>query len=183
MPRLEPLDPGQMSAEQRRIYDAIVAGPRGSVPAPLSIWLRRPGLAEHAQALGQYCRYDSSLPPRLSELAIMVTAAAWRSAYEWWAHEPHALKAGIAPAVLEALRQGREPPLERDDEAAVYAFARAVHHDRKVPDDVYRRAVEALGEEGTVDLTGILGYYSLISMTLNIFEVPPGDGSRSVFEG
>lgn len=182
MARLAPLNPNRMSAEQRRVHDAIAAGPRGSVPAPLSVWLRRPELADRAQALGQYCRYETSLSPRLSELAIMITAAAWRSDYEWRAHEPHALEAGLDSAVLDALKAGRAPTFARDDEAALYAFARALHQERRVPDDVYASATEALSEEGVVDLTGILGYYTLISMTLNAFEIPPGPGSGPVFK-
>lgn len=182
MPRLDPLDPDRMNPAQRRIHDAILAGPRGSVPAPLSIWLRRPELADRAQALGRYCRYETVLPPRLSELAILITAAFWRSGFEWHAHKPFALEAGLDPGVIEAIRQGQEPDFAHADEAALHAFARAVHERHRVPDAVYRRALDTLGEDGVVDLTGILGYYTLISMTLNIFEIPPGDGAPSAFD-
>lgn len=109
MPRLNPPDVEQMSEHQRRVYDAIASGPRGKVRGPLAIWLHRPGLAEHAQALGQYCRYDSSLPPRLSELAILTMAALWRAPFEWWAHHPIALKAGLDADVAEQIRAGATP--------------------------------------------------------------------------
>lgn len=177
MARLKAPEPEGMSAAQRKIYDEIRSGPRGTVPAPLTIWLHRPELADRAQRLGQYCRYETCLGPRLSELAIMITAAVWRSAFEWHAHAPHARDAGVDPAVLEAIRTGREPDFAEEDEAALYAFVRAVHLERRVADDVFERARAALGDEGVVDLTGLLGYYTLISMTLNSFEIGAPDGS------
>lgn len=181
MSRLAPPDPANLTPEQRRVYDAIASGPRGQVRGPLAIWLHRPGLADRAQALGQYCRYDSSLPPRLSELAILVTAKLWRAEFEWWAHKQHALKAGLDPAVIDAIRDGAEPAFENADEALVYRFSTTLNRERAVPDDLYREAVAILGAGGVVDLTGILGYYALISMTLKVFEVePPADAPREM---
>jgi len=181
MSRLAPPDPDKLTPEQRRVYDAIASGPRGQVRGPLAIWLHRPGLADRAQTLGQYCRYDSSLPPRLSELAILVTAKVWRAEFEWWAHKQHALKAGLAPAVIDAIRDGQEPAFESAEEAVVYRFSKTLNHERAVPDALYREAVDLLGEGGVVDLTGILGYYALISMTLKVFEVePPADAPREM---
>jgi 4-carboxymuconolactone decarboxylase len=177
MARLTAPAPDRMNPAQRRIYDEIMAGPRGTVPAPLTIWLHRPELADRAQRLGQYCRYETCLGPRLSELAIMITAAVWRSAFEWHAHEPHAREAGVAPEILEAIRTGREPAFAEEDEAALYAFVRSVHINRGVSDEVFARVKAALGDEGVVDLTGLLGYYTLISMTLNTFEIGAPDGS------
>src|SRR5262249_62395746 len=116
---LEKLDP-----EQRRLYDAIVSGPRGKVVGPLRVWLESPGLGEHAQALGAFCRFNTSLPPRLSELAIITTGGVWRANFEWHAHAPMAIKAGIDPAAVEAVRTGKTPRVESDDEAGVPAFAR-----------------------------------------------------------
>ncbi|WP_420227689.1 carboxymuconolactone decarboxylase family protein [Pigmentiphaga litoralis] len=109
MPRVPDLDPAVMTDHQRKVYDMIASGPRGRVRGPLAVWLNRPGLAEHAQALGQYCRYDSSLPPRLSELAILVLARHWNSEFEWWAHKAIALKAGLPADVIDAIRD-RQPP-------------------------------------------------------------------------
>jgi 4-carboxymuconolactone decarboxylase len=103
MARLNMPDPSTFSEHQRRVHDAIASGPRGRVRGPLAVWLNRPGLAEQAQALGQYCRYDSSLPPRLSELAILAMAVQWRAEFEWWAHKPIALKAGVSEAVVQAM--------------------------------------------------------------------------------
>jgi 4-carboxymuconolactone decarboxylase len=160
-----------MSGEQRRIYEEIRAGPRGRVAGPLSVWLHRPGLADPAQKLGRYVRYETALPPRLSELAILVTARLWGAEYEWQAHKGHALKAGLSPETVEAIRAKRRPDFETDDEAAIYDFALALNLERRVPDALYRRAVGVLKQDGVVDLVGVLGYYTLISMTVNAFEI------------
>ncbi|WP_144639316.1 carboxymuconolactone decarboxylase family protein [Bordetella genomosp. 13] len=181
MPRLNPPDVAQMSDHQRRVHDAIASGPRGRVRGPLAIWLHRPGLAEHAQSLGQYCRYDSSLEPRLSELAILTMAAWWRSSFEWWAHHPIAIKAGLDAQVAERIRLGDAPEFARDDESVVYRFVRALLETRQVPDALYQEAVRVLGRERVVDLVGIAGYYTLISMTINVFDVQPDDGSTVTF--
>lgn len=179
MSRIPALDPGQMTPEQRRVHDTIAAGPRGRVGGPLAIWLHRPELADRAQALGRYCRYDSSLPPRLSELAILVTAVCWRSEFEWHAHAPIAASAGVPEPLIEAIRTGAEPVFERDDDALVYRFARTLHDQRRIPDELYRGAVETLGEDAVVDLVGILGYYTLVSMTINAFEIELPDGAAA----
>ena len=123
MSRLPELDPEKFSPEQKKVHEAILAGPRGRVVGPLKVWLKNPGLAEHAQALGAYCRFNSSLPPRLSELAICVTGSHWKANYEWFAHAPLAIKAGIDPAAIEAIRTGATPKFTKSDEQAIYDFA------------------------------------------------------------
>ncbi len=173
MARVPELDPTTLTQDQKRVYDAIAAGPRGKVQGPLALWLQRPDLADRAQALGRYCRYDSSLPARLSELAILVTARIWGSEFEWWAHEPHAQAAGLSRSVIEALRADAQPPFEQDDEDVVYQVARALHLEKRLPEPLYDRAVAVLGLDGLVDLVGVLGYYTLVSMTLNTFEIEP----------
>ena len=175
MSRIAALNPQILGPRQREVYDAIASGPRGGVRGPLAVWLHRPELAERAQALGHYCRYDSLLPPRLSELAILVTARVWRSEYEWQAHKKFALQAGLAAEVIEAVRRDEIPIFDQEDEAVVYAFALAAQRDRQVAQPLYDQAVRALGEQAVVDLTGILGYYALISMTINVFDVDPPD--------
>ncbi|WP_226576387.1 carboxymuconolactone decarboxylase family protein [Acuticoccus sediminis] len=175
MERLQPPDLDNLTPEQEAVAQAIIAGPRKAVIGPMRIWLHRPDLGQHAQRLGQYCRFDSSLPPELSELAILVTARVWSSEFEWSAHKKIALDAGVSPAIIEAIRTHAEPPFENDTQRAIYDFARMLHTERKVSDAVYAAAVKELGSEGVVDLTGILGYYTLVSMTLNVFEVP-GEG-------
>ncbi|MBB3013220.1 carboxymuconolactone decarboxylase family protein [Cupriavidus alkaliphilus] len=177
MERLKPLKPEELTPEQQEVHAAIASGPRGQVRGPLAMWLHRPGLANRAQALGQYCRYDSSLPPRLSELAILVMARTWMSEFEWWAHKPIALKAGVAEEVVEAIRTGQEPVSGNEDEQVIYEFLTVLHATRNVPDALYQRAMVVLGKDRVVDLVGLAGYYTLISMTINVFGVVPPDGS------
>jgi 4-carboxymuconolactone decarboxylase len=181
MPRIPDLVLEKLSSEQRRAYDAIVSGPRGRVVGPLRVWLESPQLADHAQALGAFCRFGTSLPPRLSELAIITTGAFWRASFEWHAHAPMAIKAGIDPAAVEAIRTGKAPRFARADEAAVHAFSSELIETRRVSDQAFQRAVDVLGLEGVVELVGILGYYSLVSLTLNAFEVPVPAGAPEPF--
>jgi 4-carboxymuconolactone decarboxylase len=176
MPRVPDLDPAALTDAQRRVYDMIASGPRGVVRGPLAVWLNRPGLAEPAQALGQYCRYDSSLSTRLSELAILVLARHWNSEFEWWAHKAHALKAGLPIDIIDAIRDRQPPPFTSDTEAVVVEFVSVLHAQRGVPDNLYARAVALLGQDGVIDLVGIAGYYTLISMTINVFDVRPPEG-------
>lgn len=175
MPRLAPPAPDTYNERQREVADAIASGPRGGVRGPLAIWLHRPELADRAQSFGQYCRYDSSLPPLLSELAILVTARYWSAEYEWFAHKRIALEAGLDPAVADAIREHRRPDFGDDQQAIVHDFAFALHTDKKVPQALYDKAVAVLGQEAVVDLVAVLGYYGFVSMTLNTFEVMPPD--------
>ena len=172
MTRLPPIDPAQLDTEQRAVYDAIANGPRKGVRGPLAVWLHRPKLADRSQALGRYCRYDSSVPARLSELAIMFMGRYWLAEYEWAAHKPFALEAGVSNEVIDAIRVGKMPPFARRDEELVFAFLTQLHEQRKVDDALYQELVEEIGKGGVVDLVGIAGYYTLISMTIKVFEVP-----------
>ena len=181
MPRPPILDETALTPAPQPIYDAILNGPRGIVEGPLRVWLQSPGLADKAQALGAFCRYGTTLPPDLSELAILVTGAFWKSGFEWAVHAPIAAKAGIAPDVIEEIRQGHRPTGLSDKAAAVHDFATELHRNRVVGDETYARAEAALGLQGVVDLVGILGYYTLISMTINAFHVPLPDGAPDPF--
>lgn len=172
MSRVPALKPEDMSDAQRAIHDAIVNGPRGRVEGPLKIWLHSPALADKAQQLGQFARFDSTLEPRLSELAIMVTGRFWGAQFEWSVHKPFALKAGISEEILDAIRDRRTPPFEKTDERVVYDVSRALHETHKIGDALYAEATEILGQQRVIDLVGLLGYYTLISMTINAFEVP-----------
>lgn len=180
--RIADLDPDQLSEEQKIIYDTIANGPRKGVRGPLAVWLNRPGLARTAQALGQYCRYETSLEPRLSELAILMLGRYWSAGYEWAAHKPIALEAGLSEAIVNAIRDGQAPFFDHQDEAAVYAFLTDLLHDHKVSEPVFEFAKSVLGKDGVVDLTGIAGYYTLISMTINVFEVPVPEGAIDEME-
>jgi 4-carboxymuconolactone decarboxylase len=181
MKRIGNLDLEHMTPAQRSVYDTIASGPRKGVRGPLAVWLHRPELAQNAQALGRYCRYDSSLEPRLSELAILVIARIWGAEYEWYAHKPIALEAGVSSEIVEAIRTNATPAFRRKDEAVIHGFLTELHRERKVSDATYAQAVEQLGEAGVIDLTGLAGYYTLISMTINVFNVaPPADAANEL---
>jgi len=167
MSRIPMLQPGDLDADQQRVAAKIAGGKRGALKGgPLLAWLHSPELADRAQTLGAYCRYDSSLPPRLSELAILVTARHWQAGYEWQAHAPEALRGGLAAHTVESIRLGQPPAFEHDDEAAVHAFAVELIERREVSDATWATAVQCIGMRGVVDLIAVLGYYGLISMTI-----------------
>lgn len=172
MPRIAQLIPAEMDAAQKAVYDNILAGPRDSLRGPFHAWLHSPELADRAQHLGAFCRFSTSLPPALSELAILVIARHWRSQFEWYAHAPMALEAGIPEAVIEAIRCHQEPDLVEPDQRVVYDFVGQLLRDRTVDQILYDQAVAALSERGLVDLVGIVGYYCLVSATLNVFDMP-----------
>ena len=172
MARVPLLSPDQMNADQRRVYDAVVSGPRGKVEGPLRAVIHNPALADKWQQLGAELRYRTSLPPRLSELAILVTARHFDCQFEWYAHEAHALTAGLAPAAIDAIRSGRRPALEQPDELAVYDYTIELHERHFVSDATYKRALDLFGVVTVVELTGLLGYYSMVAMTLNAHELP-----------
>jgi 4-carboxymuconolactone decarboxylase len=179
MSRLPELPREAMTGEQRRIHDEIMAGPRGRVEGPLKIWLHSPGLAGQAQKLGAYLRFDSRLAPRLAELAIIVTGAHYKAEYEWYAHVRLAHDAGIPEAVTEAIRAGEVPELPDPEQRIVYRVAVELVRDHGLGDATHGEAVDLLGVPALVDLIGIVGYYGLVSLTLNTFEVPTPDGSRA----
>lgn len=179
MTGLPPPDPAKWTAEQKRVSDVIAAGPRGQVRGPLAIWLHRPELAECAQALGAYCRYGSSLDARLSELAILTMARLWMAEYEWWAHKPPAKKAGLAPQIIDALRTGAAPDFGTDDESRiVHQLTVELTETRGVSQQSHDMALAILGQERLVDLVGLCGYYTLISMTINAFQVALPEGAE-----
>jgi 4-carboxymuconolactone decarboxylase len=170
VPRIEVLDT-DITVEQQRVLDEAAVGLRGRVPAPLRVWVKSPELARRTQRVGEFVRYQTRLPARLSELAILVTARHWTSQYEWYVHAEHARRAGLDPAAIEAIAARREPHLPLEDERLVYAFARQLHERRGIADDLYRASVACLGEQAVVELVMLLGYYTLVSMTLNTFEI------------
>ena len=181
MPRLPDFAYDRLTPTQRRVHDKIVAGPRGRVQGPLQVWLMSPEFAEHAQELGVFCRYGTSLPKRLSELAILITGAFWKAGFEWHVHAPIGIEAGLDRTAVEAIRTGKKPSFRRADEATLYEFARELLETRRVSEAVYQRAVTEFGLLGLLELIGILGYYGLISMTITAFEVSIPDGAPEPF--
>ena len=173
---LFPLD--SMTEDQRRVYDAVVSGPRGLVVGPLRAALHRPELADKWQQFGEILRYRTSLPPRLSELAILVTARHWSSQLEWQQHAPAALKGGLAKEIVEAIRDGRRPVFAKDDEEAVFEYSSQLQQRKLIEEKTYQHALEFLGVQGVVELTALIGYYSMVAMTLIAHQIPLPEGSK-----
>jgi 4-carboxymuconolactone decarboxylase len=183
-PRLAVIEEAQMNDAQRLLMDAIRSGPRGKavVPrGPFAVWLHAPEFGALAQALGAHCRYKTALPARLSEFAILCTARLWRAQFEWFAHEPMAAKAGVHAKTIADLRAGRTPAKAPKDERAIYDFIQELYKTRRVRDRTYGRVHGFLGDAATVELIGILGYYAMISMTLNVFRMLPPDAAKLAF--
>jgi 4-carboxymuconolactone decarboxylase len=183
-PRLAHLDETQMNEAQRTLLASLRSGPRGqslTVRGPFAAWMHAPEFGQLAQALGAHARYHSALEPRLSEFAILCTAAIWRAQYEWFAHAPMAVKAGVAAEVIEDLRSGRRPKGADEDQQAIYDFVRELYETRRVSEPTYKRLHAFLGDKAMVELVGILGYYALISMTLNVFHMLPPEAEALPF--
>lgn len=179
MNRLPPLNPEDLTERQKEIYSAIASGPRGSVRGPFPAWIRSPELADRGQKLGEFVRYHTSFEPRLAELAILMCARFWTAQYEWYAHARMAREGGLSDKVIDAIAR-RERPDMADDEAAVHDFCQELHRDHNVRDETYRRVVDLFGERGAVELIGISGYYTMVSMTLNVAGVALPDGEKGL---
>jgi 4-carboxymuconolactone decarboxylase len=171
MPRLDLPPEAAMTPDQRAACAEAAAGIRGRVPAPMIAWIRNAELAARGQKLGELLRYQTTLEPRLSELAILVCARHWTSHHEWTAHKREALKAGLDPGVVAAIAARRTPALGDAREQAVYEVASTLLASGRVPQPLYDQGLAALGERGMVELVGILGYYCLVALTLNAFEL------------
>jgi 4-carboxymuconolactone decarboxylase len=185
-PRLAMLEESHLNEAQRALLASLRAGPRGqsiTPRGPFAVWMHAPELGQLAQTLGAHCRYNKAVPPRLSEFAILCTARIWRAQYEWYAHAPMAEKAGVKPKTIADMRAGREPKSAAKDERAIYAFVQELYKTRRVSDRTYKRLHALIGDEAVVELVGILGYYALISMTLNVFRMmPPADAKLGFAE-
>ena len=172
MQRLKDWTVEDLNEEQKKVHDEIVNGPRGSVVGPLRIWLNNPKLAKVAQQVGAYARYGTSLDNSLSELAIITTGRVWSSKFEWEHHAPLAIKAGINEEYVNIIEQAKRPIFANQIEQIVFDFAAESNILKNVKDDTFAIALEKLGQTRVIDIVGICGYYSLISMTLNVFKVP-----------
>jgi 4-carboxymuconolactone decarboxylase len=171
--RFTPLRRDELDARQRAVFDAIEAGPRGSVPWIFHLYLESPDLAAYVQELGAFCRYRTGLPPRLSELAILIVARHWGAEYEWSVHESGARKAGIAEDAIAAVRAGERPDFADADAALVHEFCTVCLSENDVPDALFARAIDRFGRRTVVELAGILGYYSMLAIAIRIFRLPP----------
>ena len=175
-----PLD--KMTPAQRTVADAIMSGPRKGMSGPFNAWLRSPELADRLQKVGEYVRFNTSLDKRLNEMAILMTAQYWGVQYEWYAHAPLAIKAGLDPDVVAALGAGNKPEKMKDDEAIVWEFTTQLRRDHGVNDAIYAKAVEKFGENGVMDLVAVNGYYDVVSMTLNVAHVSPPANAELPFK-
>lgn len=175
--------PESFTAEQKGLANSIKSGPRGEfkLSGPFAIYLHSPGFGELAQKLGGHVRYKTSVPPRLSEFAILCTAHFWKAQYEWAAHAVIAAKQGVKEETIRAIQAGRPPKSAPKDEMAIYAFVKELYAKRRVSTPTYNRVRKLLGDAGTVELVGILGYYAMVSMTLNVFRAPLPEGVKPAF--
>ncbi|MBU0579471.1 hypothetical protein KJ628_05910, partial [Patescibacteria group bacterium] len=153
--------------------------PEKGVKGPFNAWLYRPKLGDTAQRLGEMLRYEGVLPPQSRELAILVVAAEWEAEYEWWAHEKIGKAVGLEEGIIASIKEGKKPLFKDSDQAVVYDFTRELIKTRDVSDSMYHRAIEALGEAVVVELVILIGYYTLISMTMNVFRVPLPEGDET----
>ena len=174
--RLPPIPPERMTPRQREVAEAIAGGPRGGLRGPFQAWLRSPEVADRFQRVGEYVRFQSSIPAALNELAILVTAREWTAQFEWHAHRELAMKAGLPPAIADAVARGERPEGMDADQRAVHDFAAELHRERSVSDATYAAVAERFGERGVVDLVAACGYYVAVAMTLNVARVPLPDG-------
>ncbi len=174
--RFPPIPPERMTPEQRQAAEAIAGGPRGGVRGPFNALLRSPALADRFQRVGEYLRFNSSIPAALNEFAILIAAREWSAQYEWYAHHRLAMQAGLSPAIAQAVAEGRRPEGMSADEALVHEFCTELHRSRTVSDATFERARDRFGEQGVVDLLGVSGYYVAVAMVLNVAQVPLPEG-------
>ena len=173
MERLSPLTDDQMNERQQAILEDIRSGPRGpSAHGPFLAWLQSPDLADRAQKLGEYLRFEAQMDKRLAELAILTVARKWTAQFEWYAHKKFAISAGLSENVIDSIEQRKQPNFVNEDEKAIYNFSMALQESYAVDDVTFNEAVRHIGRTGVTDLVGLLGYYTLVSMTLNVYQIP-----------
>ena len=179
--RLPTIAPAQYTAEQKLAAADFEAARKVPVFGPFEPLMHSPQLMSQARAMGDYLRYRSAIGNTLSELTILITARDWSQDYEWYVHYPIALKAGIRPELADAIADGRRPAAMSPDEEIVYDYASELLRTRQVSDSTFERAKSKFGSQGVVDMTGIVGYYSLLAMQLNAAQYPvPADAKRLI---
>jgi 4-carboxymuconolactone decarboxylase len=179
--RFRPLAADQLTAEQKTMVNDLLAGSRTSLGGPFNVLLRSPEMGNLSQKLGEYIRFRNSVPRRLNEMAILMTARWWSSQYEWFAHRPLAIEAGLSASVVDDLQAGRRPAAMKPDETVIYDFCSELRERRRVSDGTFKAAIDLLGERGVVDLVGTMGYYDLVSMALNVDRYPLPAGAPLPF--
>jgi 4-carboxymuconolactone decarboxylase len=182
--RLPVLTEDKLDDAQRGLLESMRAGPRGGrvrLGGPFGVYMHAPHYGELTQQLGAFLRFKTSIPPRLSEFAILCTARMWRAQYEWHAHAPIAEQAGVKPEVVRDIKAGRTPKQAAKDERAIFDFVQDLYKRRRASERNYQRVHAVLGDKGMVELVGILGYYTAVSMVLNVFNVPLPEGAAPYF--
>ena len=175
--RFTPLTYDAMTAEQKTLTNNLLSGERKGMDGPFNVLLRSPEMGDLAQKFGAQMRFHSSLPDRLKELAIITTGRYWNAQYEWYAHKRLALQAGVTQATVDAIAAGKRPPSMTADEEIVYNFCAELLNTKQVSDATFNAAKARLGERGVVDLMGVMGYYHLVSMLLNVDRYPLPQGA------
>ncbi len=181
MSRLPELTTESLSDEQRAVLDLITTGPHARVIGPFPAWLQSPELARRARALSEFLRFQSSPSKRHMEIAILITGRHWRAAFEFYAHAELARKAGVEEAIIQALAAGRRPAFSDPADEIVYDLTHDLLGNRRIAEATYQRALKTFGLQTLVELVAIIGYYCMVSVTLNAFEVPLPPGERSPF--
>ena len=177
--RFKPLTWDEMTPPQRTMIEHLLAGPRGgSTEGPFNVQLRSPEMGDLGQQFGAATRFATTVPQRLYELAIIITARHWTAQFEWTAHHRSALQAGLNPAIADAIAVGRRPAAMQPDEEAVYNFATELLQTKQVSDRTFDAAKRLLGERGVVDLISVMGWYGTVSMYLNVDRYPLPDGAQ-----
>lgn len=177
--RMPEIPPGKMTEAQKKAADEFVAGRGTPVVGPFVPLLRSPEVMLRAKAMGDYLRFKSVLPPRLSEFAILITARQWTQQFEWGVHSTIAVKAGLSPEIVKAVAEGARPAGMSEEETIVYDFCTELHHNKSVSDATYGRALAKFKEQGIIDLVGINGYYTFLSMVMNVARTPPPKDAES----
>jgi 4-carboxymuconolactone decarboxylase len=175
--RFELLTEATMTPRQREAYNGIVSGPRKGAAGPFNALLRSPDVADRVQKVGEYVRFHTTIPAPLNEMAILITGRFWSAQFEFWAHRRLARAAGLSDAIIDAIAEGRRPPAMSDDERIVYDFCTELFRDKATSDGTFKAAVDRFGEQGVIDLIAASGYYSIVSMVLNVdrYPLPAGE--------
>jgi 4-carboxymuconolactone decarboxylase len=176
--RIPTIPPASYTPEQKQAAEAFEAARKAPVSGPFEVLMHSPQVMTVARTMGDYLRYKSAIGTTLSELVILITAREWTQDYEWHVHHPIALKAGIKPAIADAIAEGRRPAGMSEDEEIVYEFSTELHRNKRVSDTTYARAEKRFGRQGVIDLTGVNAYYSLLAMEMNMAQYEPPAGSR-----
>jgi 4-carboxymuconolactone decarboxylase len=177
--RFKPLTYDEMTPAQKTMIEHVLSGPRGSTDGPFNVQLRSPEMGDLGQQFGAATRFATSVPRKLYELAIIITARHWSAQFEWTAHHRSALQAGVSAGVCDAIAQGRRPSAMPPDEEAVYNFATELLDKTQVSDSTFEAAKKLLGERGVVDLVSVMGWYGTVSMYLNVDRYPLPEGTQA----